>query len=74
MRTKLEPNKRSPKTNPIGAGTCNVSVNVPEGIKAQLQALADKSGLKLGAYLRAVMADAIRHSATAKSEVVLSRK
>lgn len=45
-------------TNPIGKGTKNVTVNMPEELKKALQELADASGLSLGHYIRAVLADA----------------
>ena len=57
------------KTNPIGPGTANITVNVPAGMKADLEELAKASGLKLGAYIRAVIRQAAKSGALV-SEVV----
>lgn len=42
-------------TNPLGRGTTNLSVNVPQAMKDALQGLADASGMPLSAYLRRVL-------------------
>lgn len=42
-------------TNPLGRGTTNLSVNVPQAMKDALQDLADASGMPLSAYLRRVL-------------------
>lgn len=46
-------------TNPLGKGTQNLSVNVPSEMKEALQELADKSGVKLSQYLRAILMKAV---------------
>lgn len=51
------------KTNPLGPGTANVSVNMPTELKTALEKLAKASeGMKLGAYCRRVL----ERAATAK--------
>jgi hypothetical protein len=51
-------------TNPLGKGMTNVSVNVPDQVRAQLGALADASGMSLSAYLRAIITSAVRQRLT----------
>lgn len=45
-------------TNPIGKGTKNVTVNMPEELRDALQELAKKSEMTLGQYIRTVLEDA----------------
>jgi predicted DNA-binding protein len=47
-------------TNPLGEGTKNLSVNMPEKMKSDLETLASKSGLTLGAYVRAILQEAVK--------------
>lgn len=61
-------------TNPIGKGTVNVTVNMPEKLKGDLERLAKKSGRKLGAYLRALLEDYSDGQAiVGKPEVIISQ-
>jgi len=48
------------KTNPIGSGTKNLTVNVPTKIHTDLSALAKTSNMRLGEYCRFVLQDAIQ--------------
>lgn len=49
-------------SNPLGPGTRNVTANVPTDLYIKLNSLATTvSGVKLGAYLRALMEYAVQH-------------
>lgn len=50
-------------TKPIGKGTSNLSVNVPQTLRNDLEELAEKSGMKLGPYIRIVLASAAKKGA-----------
>ena len=52
------------KTHPIGPDTANVPVNLPKGMKAELDALARKSGVTTSEYLRGILVCAIDSEAT----------
>lgn len=45
-------------TKPLGRGTKNVTANVPEKLKTDLEQLARASGLGIGAYMRVTLAKA----------------
>lgn len=51
-------------TNPLGPGTVNLTANVPEELHAALKVLAQKSGKKVGPYVRKVLEDAARAGVT----------
>jgi hypothetical protein len=62
-------------TNPIGKGTINVTVNMPQRLKGDLEKLAKKSGRKLGSYVRALLEDYADGEATVgKPEVTKTPK
>lgn len=46
------------KSNPLGPGTKNLSVNLPAELFDQLDRLAKRSGLTRSAYARRVLAEA----------------
>lgn len=46
-------------TNPIGPETRNMSINVPNELHARISGLARESGMKLSAYLRALLNRAV---------------
>ncbi len=50
-------------TKPIGKGTSNLSVNVPQTLRDDLETLAAKSGMKLGQYVRVILANAAQKGA-----------
>ncbi len=61
-------------TNPIGPGTVNVTVNMPDPLKKKLKVLADKSDVSLNALANAVLADyAEKEVALSKPEIVLKK-
>ena len=47
-------------TNALGPGTVNLGVNLPRAMRKDLEKLAKQSRKKLSAYVRDVLADAIR--------------
>lgn len=53
-------------TNPIGPGTVNLGINIPEWLWQDLMALAGKSGLKLTPYLRTVLIEVARNGLLAE--------
>jgi hypothetical protein len=56
-------------TNPIGKGTKNVSVNMPEDLQRSLAKLAEASGVTLSAYIKAVLAEAALDGARIKTKI-----
>ena len=56
-------------TNPLGTGTLNVTVNMPDTLKASLKALAKKSGMSLGLYIRTVLEEAVNEQTLYKTKV-----
>ena len=51
-------------TKPLGKGTSNLSVNLPhQALRDELESLAAKSGMKLGPYIRIVLANAAQKGA-----------
>lgn len=61
-------------TNPIGKGTTNVTVNMPDDLKKQLAELAQASGSKsLGAYIKAILEDYSRDRAVIEPAKVVRR-
>jgi predicted DNA-binding protein len=56
-------------TNPLGKGTKNVSVNMAEELRDELAKLADASGLTLSAYIKTVLADAVKDGATITTRI-----
>lgn len=63
-------------THPIGKGTTNVTVNMPDDLKRQLADLAEKSGTKsLGSYIKEVLRDYAEGGAVVeKPKVTRKRK
>jgi|GEM_PF-4774088 len=53
---KQAPNMRG---NPIGPGTRNISVNLPEAHVLELEALANESEMKFSGYVRAALRYAV---------------
>jgi hypothetical protein len=51
-------------TNAIGKGTVNVTVNMPKHLKDEIDKLAERSGIKTGAYVRALLANYANQRAT----------
>ena len=58
----------------LGKGTKNLSVNVPQTLYAELEQLAKASGLKVGAYVRAVLMDAIKNGALVMNETTVQTR
>jgi hypothetical protein len=58
----------------LGKGTKNLSVNVPQTLYAELEQLAKASGLKVGAYVRAVLLDAIKNGALVVNETTVQTR
>jgi len=56
-------------TNPLGAGTQNVTVNMPDHLKTSLKALAKRSGMSLGLYIRTVLEEATEEQVLYKTKV-----
>lgn len=50
----------STKTKALGAGTANLSVNMPKALKQALESLAGQSDMRVGAYCRRVLEDAAK--------------
>jgi hypothetical protein len=48
------------KTKPLGAGTANLSINMPKALKGALEGLATQSDMGVGAYCRRVLEDAAK--------------
>lgn len=46
-------------THPIGKGTRNLSVNIPQSWRDELDRLARASGMRLSEYVRILLEDAI---------------
>lgn len=57
---------KAERSNPIGAGTRNLSVNVPESLYNKLQDLAKQSELRIGEYVRLILFDASKKQLIAK--------
>ncbi len=51
--------KKKTRTRPIGKGTRNISLNMPEQLRNDLVALAQASGMTLSAYLRMILTRAV---------------
>lgn len=47
------------KTNAIGAGTKNLSVNVPEDVQSQLKEKAAKRGITISVFVRQLLMRAV---------------
>ena len=60
--------KKSVATNPQAAGQTKISFQISDEEKAVLQKLADASGMKLSAYIRKVLIDAVATSVTYSTE------
>jgi len=56
------------KTNPIGTGTTNLSVNISRALHTTLKKLATTSKMKLGEYCRALLEDAANEGTTFKKQ------
>ncbi len=56
-------------TNPIGRGTKNVTVNMPEELKQSLAELAKLSNMSLGEYIRAVLEEARKENVRYQAKV-----
>jgi hypothetical protein len=56
-------------TNPVGKGTKNVSVNMPEELRESLSRLADASGVSLSAYIKGVLGEAAKDGATLRTRI-----
>ena len=58
-------------TKPLGKGTSNLSVNLPhQALRDELESLAAKSGMKLGPYIRIVLANAAQKGARVAQKFV----
>lgn len=56
-------------TNPIGSGTCNVSINLPVDERAELGRLAFQSGSKsVGDFLRSLLLTGLEHKDAAAAQ------
>lgn len=47
-------------TNPIGKGTKNLTINIPDDLDGDLRKLATASKMRLGPYIRALLEEARR--------------
>lgn len=59
--------------NPLGPGTKNITVNVPDELREKLGELAKESGLNFSDYLRAILKDAVESSATVSVKTMVER-
>lgn len=63
-----------PRKSSIGPDSTILSLNLPKAAKKQLQSLADKSGVKLSVYCRAILDEAIKDEAELKYQAEVKRK
>lgn len=49
-------------TRPLGDGTVNITFNAPSQMREGIQKLAQKSGMKMGEYLREITNKAITNN------------
>ena len=60
---------KTSRTNPIGAGTKNVPVNMPLDLANRLAELAQRSGMSTSAYCAAVLQEAAEQGLVGKAIV-----
>ncbi len=65
---------KKPTTNPLGPGTRNLSVNVPNKLRNKLETLAVQSNMKLSAYVRQVLEKAVAKEIAYRIEEVTARE
>jgi predicted HicB family RNase H-like nuclease len=65
---------KTTKTNPIGEGTVNLTVNVDKSVHQDVHKLAKKSNMKLGEYVRAILSKAIENDVSFKRVEVTKGK
>jgi hypothetical protein len=56
-------------TNPIGNGTKNLTVNIPDDLDRDLRKLAAASKMKLGPYIRALLEEARREKVLYQAKI-----
>lgn len=61
-------------TNPLGKGTVNLTANIPESLKADLERLAKESGMKIGQYIRLILAETAKSGTVVEQQVVTRAK
>ncbi len=60
------------KTNPLGPGTVNLAINMPQNLRDRIEAIADKNNMKMSEYCRVILIDAIERGVCVSYHTTLS--